>query len=244
MSENQDPQFSNDAPEPDMSFKDALQLVADQLNEAPRRKLSLSFLNFWFLGHKDVLVALLNAAFFGIPVFFFALGKVLGYKPFEPTDLWWVLICLLFGVLGLAFFTPYWKAVFLFKNGYFTLGYVSERGIVYKDSAGNKHYWIPSQFYKIGQPFIDCIHRPDEPYLVVVGKNPNNFLVMDSFPYLGKGDLAAFSIFMGFYTIYAIYDLNNKTFFGSSIRMWRWIIPVGIVLWSILWFGAVFFPVN
>ena len=240
---NQEHQSSDDNQEPKTSFKDALQLLADQLNETPRRKSSFSFLMSWFFGYKDVLVAILNAAFFGIPVFFFALGKILGINPLEPTDLWWVIICLLFGVMGLALFTPYWKAYFLFKNGYFTLGYITDRGIAYKDSAGNTHYWIPSRFYRIGQPFMEYIHRSDEPYLVVIGKNPNNFLVMDSFPLPETKGFIGFNIFMGFYAIYVLYDLDTKTFYGEKpIKLWRWLIPIGIVLWTALWFGVVFFP--
>ena len=73
MNDNQDPQFSNNDQAPETSFKDAIQLLADQLNETPRRKSSISFLNSWFFGYKDVLVSLLNAAFFGVPVFFFVL---------------------------------------------------------------------------------------------------------------------------------------------------------------------------
>lgn len=245
MNYNQATQFSDDNQEPRMSLNDALERLADQLNETPRRKVSLSFLNTWLFGSKDVLLALLNAAFFGIPVFFLLLGKILlSNNPFEPTDLWWILICLLFGVFGLALFTPYWKAVFLFKNGYFTLGYLTDRGLVYKDNAGNKHYWIPSRFYGFSQPFMDYIHRPDEPYLVVVGKNPNNFLVLDAVPLLEKDALCVFKIFMEFSAIFVLYNLQSKTFFSESARLWRWIIPAVIVLWSILWFCAVFFPAN
>lgn len=244
MSENQEPQFSNDDQEPKMSFKDALQRLADQLNETPRRKSSMSFLNSWFFGNKDVSAALGNAAFFGVPVFFFALGKILGYRAYETSDLWWIIICLVFGVLGLALFTPYWKAYFLFKKGYFTLGYLTERGLVYKDSAGNAYYWIPSRFYTIGQPFMDYIHRPDEPYLVVVGNNPNNFLVFDAVPNPEIGDLVGFRIFMAFYAIVVLYNLQTKTFISESAKWWRWIIPVIIVLWSLLWIVAVFLPLN
>ncbi len=244
MSENQDQDFSNDNQEPKMSFKDALQRLADQLNETPRRKSSISFLNSWFFGNKDVLTGLGNAALFGAPVFFFVLGKLLGYNPYEPSELWWIIICLFFGVLGLAFFTPYWKAYFLFKKGYFTLGYLTERGLVYKDRAGNQFCWIPTRFYGIGQPFMDYIHRPDQPYLVVVGKNPNNFLVMDAIPLPERDNLVGFNIFMEFYALYVVYNFSSKTFIDESSRLWRWIIPVGILLWSILWFNIVFFPVD
>ena len=247
MSNNQDPQLPNDDKKPKMSFKDALERLADQLNETPRRKSSLSFLMSWFFGNKDVLTGLGNAAMFGAPVFFFVLGKLLGYKPYEPSELWWIIIGLVFGVLGLAFFTPYWKAYFLFKNGYFTLGYFTERGFAYKDRAGNTHYWIPSRFYRIGQPFMDCIgylHRPDEPYLVVIGKNPNNFLVMDAAPNPEVDDLAGFRIFMEFYAIFVTYNLQTKTFISEPIKLWRWIIPIGMALWSILWFFVVFFPAD
>lgn len=247
MDNNQNLQQSNEDYQPEASLKDRLQILADQLNETPRRKMSLFFLGSWFLGYKDVLAALLNAVFFGIPVFFFAVGKVLGYKPFEPSDLWWIFICLFFGVFGLALLTPYYKAVSLFKKGYFTLGYLTELGIVYKDSSGKQHCWAPTRFYRIGQPFMDYmgyLHRQDEPYLIVIGKNPNNLLIMDAVPNSENDGLVGFNIFMGLYAIVVSYNLQTKTFVSEPPRLWRWLIPVGIVLWSLLWFAFVFFPAD
>ena len=244
MNDNQNPQFTDDAPEPEMSLKDALQRLADQLNETPRRKVSLSFLNSWFFGNRDVLGALLNLVFFGFPIFFMALGKILGYDPYEPSELWWIIICIVFGVLGLALFTPYWNAFFLFKSGYFTLGYLTDGELAYRDRSGNKRYWVPTRFYRIGQPFMDYIHRPDEPYLVVIGKNPYNIIIFDAVPDPEKGDSISFRIFMGLYAIFVSYNLQTKTFFSESAGLWRWIIPVIILLWTILWFCVVFFPAN
>lgn len=244
---NQNQQFSDDDQELNMTHKESLQFLADKLNAAPRRRTSLFFLGTWFLGYKDVLAALLNAVFFGVPVFFFALGKILGYKPFEPSDLWWVFICLFFGVFGLALLTPYCKAVYLFKKGYFTLGYLTELGLVYKDSSGKQHCWTPTRFYKIGQPFMDYmgyLHRQDEPYLVVVGKNPYNLLIMDAVSNSEKDGLVGFNIFMGLYAIVVSYNLQSKTFISNPPGLWRWFIPVGIILWTLLWFFFVFAPVD
>ena len=91
---------------------------------------------------------------------------------------------------------------------------------------------------------MDYIHRPDEPYLVVVGKNPYNILILDAEPNPEKDDGVSFRIFMELYAIVVSYNLQTKTFFSEFARMWRWIIPVGIVLWSILWFNVVFFTAN
>lgn len=244
MNDNQDPHFSNYYQPTELPLRESLQRLADQLNETPRRKVSLSFLNSWFFGNRDVLGALLNTVFFGFPVFFMALGKILGYDPYDPSELWWIILCLVFGVLGLALFTPYWKAFFLFKSGYFTLGYLTDGELVYKDREGNKRIWVPTRFYRIGQPFMDYIHRPDEPYLVVVGKNPHNIIILDAVPDPEKGDSIGFNIMMGMYAILVSYNLQTKTFFSQSARLWRWIIPLIIILWSALWFVAVFFPAN
>lgn len=246
MNNNQDPQFSDDDQEPKTSFKDALQRLADLLNETPRRKSSFSFLMSWFFGNKDVLTGLLNFFLWGAPAFFVILGAYLGFNTItDPLDKWWVFGIAAFSGLGFVMFYPYWKAYSLFKNGYFTLGYLTERGFVYKDSAGNQHYWMPTRFYRFGQPFMDYIgylHRPDEPYLVVVGKNPNKILILDAAPFSEKDDLVGFNILMGLYAIVVSYNLQSKTFVSESARLWRWIIPVGIILWSALWFGVVFFP--
>lgn len=244
MSENQDQQFSNDGQEPQTSFKEGLQRLADQLNETPRRKSSFLFLMSWFFGNKDVLTGLLNFLLWGVPAFFVILGAYLGFNTItEPWDKWWVFGIAAFSGLGFVMFYPYWKAYFLFKKGYFTLGYLTERGLVYKDSAGNQRCWIPSRFYRFGQPFMDYIgylHRPDEPYLVVVGKNPNNFLVMDAAPFSEKDDHVGFTILMGLYAIVVSYNLESKTFVSEPLGLWRRLIPIGIVLWTILWFYAVF----
>lgn len=65
MSDYQDPQFSDDDLEPKESMDESLQLLADQLNETPRRKSSFSFLMSWFFGNKDVLTGLLNFLLWG-----------------------------------------------------------------------------------------------------------------------------------------------------------------------------------
>ena len=244
MNENQDPHFSNNVQEPEMSFNDALQQLADQLNETPRRKSSFSFLMSWFFGNKDVLTGLLNFILWGVPAFFIILGAYLGFETItDPLDKWWLFGIVLFSGLGFVLFYPFWKAYFLFKNGYFTLGYLTERGFVYKDSAGNNHYWIPTRFYRFSQPFMDYIgylHRPDVPYLVVIGKNPNNFLILDAVPNPEKENSVGFRIFMEFYAIFVSYNLQSKTFVSEPLRLWRKIIPIGIALWTLLWFYAVF----
>ena len=241
---NQTPQQSDDDQQPELSLTDRLQLLADLLNESPRRKTSWSFFISWFFGNRGVLTGLLNFFLWGIPALFIIPGAYLGFKTItDPSDKWWTLGIVLFSGLGFVLFHPYWKAYRLFKNGYFTLGYLTERGLVYKDSSGNQHYWIPTRFYKFAQPYmayIDYFHSPDEPYLVVIGSNPNNLLILDAAPYSEDNNVVGFRIFMGLYALFVSYNLQTRTFVDKTVKAWRWIIPIGIVLWTLLWFYTVF----
>ena len=87
---------------------------------------------------------------------------------------------------------------------------------------------------------MDYIHRPDEPYLVVIGSNPKNLLILDAAPYSEDNDVVGFRIFMGLYALFVSYNLQTRTFVDKTLKAWRWIIPIGIVLWTLLWFYAVF----
>ena len=241
MNENQDQQFTDDDQQPELTMTESLQLLADLLNETPRRKTSLSFFISWFFGNRGVLTGLLNFVFWGVPALFIIPGAYLGFKSItDPSDKWWILGIVLASGLGFVLFRPYWKAYRLFKNGFFTLGYLTDRGLVYKDSSGNQHYWIPTRFYRFSQPYMDCIHSPDEPYLVVIGSNPKNLLILDAAPYSEDNDVVGFRIFMGLYALFVSYNLQTRTFVDKTLKAWRWIIPIGIVLWTLLWFYAVF----
>lgn len=241
MNNNQEQELSNKYMRQESPMKEVLVSLTDQLNETPRRKSSLSFLTSWFFGNRGVLVGLLNIVFFGVPSFFIILGWLLGFKEYSGSDLWWVLGCFCWSLLSYLLFYPYLKAYFLFKNGYFTSGEFTERGLVYKDSSGNQHCWIPTRFYRFSQPFMDFSIRPEDPYLVVVGKNPKKILVLAAYPVLEKDGCVGFSVIMGLYAVVVTYNIQNKTFIDKSSNIWKWIIPLATIIWTILWAYAVFF---
>lgn len=244
MDSNQEQELSNEYLSQESPLKERLQLLADMLNETPRRKSSLSFLTSWFFGNRGVLVGLLNIVFFCIPSFFILMGWLFGFKECSGSDFGWILGCFLFGVLGLTLFIPYWKAYFLFKNGYFTIGEFTERGLVYTDSAGNQHCWIPTRFYKFSQPFMEFIVRLDDPYLVVVGKNPKKILILPAYPFSEDDGCIGFSVIMGLYAVNVTYNTQNNTFIDKSSSIWKWIIPVAIIIWTLGCGYAVFFTAK
>lgn len=241
MSDNQDPQFLDDDLEPIESMEECLQSLADQLNETPRRKSSLSFLTSWFFGNRDVLAVFLNVAFFGIPTLFIILGWLLGVEKYSSSDLGWVLGCFCWSLAALLMFYPYWKAYFLFKNGYFSIGVFTERGLAYQDSAGNQHYWIPTRFYKFSQPFMDFLLNPVGTYLVVAGKNPKKILVLPACPFSLADGCIGFNVIMGFYAVNVTYNTQNKTFIDKTPNIWKWIIPAATILWTLLCGYTIFF---
>lgn len=241
MDSNQEQELSNEYMRQESPLKERLEQLADLLNETPRRKSSFSFLTSWFFGNRGVLCGLLNVLFFGVPSIFIILGCLLGLEESPLSEMWWVLICLLFGVLGLTLFIPYWKAYFLFKNGFFTIGEFTERGLVYKDSAGNQHSWIPTGFYNLSQPFMEFILRPEGPYLVVMGKNPQKIIILAASPYTEDDGCVGFNVLMGLYAVCVTYNVQNKTFIDKSSNIWKWIIPVAAILWILLCGYAAFF---
>ena len=251
--QNPKPDISNDEPlEPvpdyysEMDYdqeKNNLQHIADVLNQTPKRKMSLVFLYSWFLGNKDVLIGMLNFVFFAIPAIFLLLGRMLGISSIELSEIWWVLLCLFMGVLGLVLFYPFCKAVCYLKSGYFTVAYLTQHGLKYKDRTGAEHFWtLPKRHFH--QPLMTCLHNPDEPYLIAVGSNPKKIMVFDAQCLPETNDRIDFSIFMGGYSIIVSYDKRNKAFFTELPKMWRVIIPIGMILWTTLWFFVSFFPAT
>lgn len=239
MHHNQD--LSNDQRQSELSLKESLQQLADQLNETPHRKISLSFLYSWIFGTPDVIAGFFNFAFWGIPVFFITLGHVLGYNQIESQEIWGLLLFSVLCILGFGIFYHYCKAVYLFKNGYFTLGYFTENGLVYKDRSGNQHFWPLPRYYGFAQPFMDSVHLPETPYLVVIGANPMNLMVLNASSFSENNDQIGFRILKDEDVIIVSYDLQKKSFIDNSPSMWRLIIPVGLILWTILSFVVAFY---
>ena len=241
MNNNQYPQSFDS--QSNTSLEESLQRLANQLNETPRRKVSLAFLYSWFFGNKDVLIGLLCFVFFAIPAIFLLLAATMGVSSENTLDFIWIIGCLVFGILGLVLFYPFCKAVFYLKNGYFTLAYLTQQGLRYIDQNGTEHYWsIPKRHFH--QPLMTFLHNPNEPYLIAVGSNPQKIMVFDAQSIPETNDYIGFSIYMEVFAIPVLYDKRTKTFFTVAPKMWRLIIPIGIILWTTLWFFVSFFPAE
>ncbi|MBQ2621773.1 MAG: hypothetical protein IJF84_10585 [Thermoguttaceae bacterium] len=241
---------SDDFKQSDLSLEEKYQHLADLLNENPPITGSLSVMITWFLGSFRALFGWFFFFFLAVPEFFYLMGHFFGFCS-TGNAITYAIASFIGAVIGIILLYPHYKTFFLLRKGYFSVGHLTSDGIIYKDRRGNQQClgeagWGTFLFdFTAGFTgrFRSCCCHEDGTYLIVSGNNPRNIMILDAsnfFRYHSQDERVTFSVFMGTYEIYPLYDLKNRKFIINPPKILQYMILTGTVLWMLLCFWEAF----